>query len=37
MAKPQVLIETPKGDILLELFEKEAPYTVANFLQYGTI
>ncbi len=34
MAKPQVLIETPKGDILLELFEKEAPYTVANFLQY---
>lgn len=34
MANPQVLIETPKGDILVELFEKQAPKSVANFLQY---
>jgi cyclophilin family peptidyl-prolyl cis-trans isomerase len=31
---PRVLIETTKGDIEVELFEKEAPVTVANFLSY---
>ncbi|MFN6301750.1 MAG: peptidylprolyl isomerase [Planctomycetota bacterium] len=31
---PRVLIETSKGDIEVELFEKEAPVTVANFLSY---
>lgn len=31
---PRVLIETSKGDIEVELFEKEAPVTVANFLNY---
>lgn len=34
MSNPMVLLETSKGDILIELFEKEAPKTVANFLQY---
>ena len=29
---PQVLFKTTKGDILLELFENEAPNTVANFI-----
>ncbi|MCA9074777.1 MAG: peptidylprolyl isomerase [Planctomycetaceae bacterium] len=29
---PQVLMKTDKGDILLELFENEAPNTVANFV-----
>jgi cyclophilin family peptidyl-prolyl cis-trans isomerase len=29
-----VLLETSKGDIEVELFEKEAPVTVANFLSY---
>jgi cyclophilin family peptidyl-prolyl cis-trans isomerase len=29
---PRVLLETSQGDILLELFENEAPNTVANFL-----
>ncbi len=29
---PQVLFKTNKGDILLELFENEAPNTVANFI-----
>ncbi len=29
---PQVLFKTSKGDILLELFENEAPNTVANFI-----
>jgi len=28
------LLETTKGDIEVELFEKEAPVTVANFLSY---
>ncbi|MFN6137768.1 MAG: peptidylprolyl isomerase [Planctomycetota bacterium] len=31
---PRVLIETRKVDIEVELFEKEAPVTVANFLSY---
>ncbi len=31
---PMVLISTSKGDIKLELYEKEAPVTVANFLSY---
>ncbi len=34
MANPQVLMETSLGNITLELFEKEAPITVANFLAY---
>lgn len=29
---PQVLLKTNKGDILLELYEDEAPNTVANFV-----
>ena len=29
-----VTIKTTKGDIKLELFEKEAPITVKNFLSY---
>ncbi len=29
---PQVLLKTSQGDILLELFENEAPNTVANFV-----
>ncbi len=31
---PVVIIKTSKGDITVELFEKEAPITVQNFLQY---
>ena len=31
---PKVLIETSLGNITVELFEKEAPVTVANFLAY---
>ena len=31
---PVVIIKTSKGDIKAELFEKEAPNTVKNFLQY---
>ncbi|MCI0522612.1 MAG: peptidylprolyl isomerase, partial [Bacteroidales bacterium] len=31
---PKVVIETPLGDIEAELFHKEAPATVANFLFY---
>ena len=30
----KVLIETSLGNITVELFEKEAPVTVANFLAY---
>ncbi len=30
---PRVLLRTNKGDIVLELFENEAPNTVANFIQ----
>lgn len=29
---PQVKVETSKGDIVIELFEEEAPNTVANFV-----
>ncbi len=31
-ALPRVLLRTTKGDILLELFEDQAPNTVANFI-----
>jgi peptidyl-prolyl cis-trans isomerase A (cyclophilin A)/peptidyl-prolyl cis-trans isomerase B (cyclophilin B) len=31
---PRVLIETSMGDIEVELYEKEAPITVENFLKY---
>lgn len=31
---PIVLIKTNKGDIKVELFQKEAPNSVKNFLQY---
>lgn len=34
MPNPMVLFETTAGDILIELFENEAPETVANFLGY---
>ena len=33
-ANPKVLIETSKGNITVELYEKEAPITVKNFLSY---
>lgn len=33
-ADPRVLIKTGIGDIVVELFEKQAPVTVANFLAY---
>ena len=33
-ATPKVLMETSKGDITIELYEKEAPKTVKNFLSY---
>lgn len=33
-ANPRVKIETSKGDIVVELYPKAAPKTVANFLQY---
>src|SRR5579871_6273939 len=29
---PQVLLHTTKGDIVIELYEDEAPNTVANFI-----
>lgn len=31
---PQVVMQTSHGNIVLELFEKESPITVANFLSY---
>ena len=34
LANPQVIFETNKGNITIELFEKEAPVTVKNFLAY---
>ncbi len=33
-ANPKVLMETSKGDITIELYEKESPKTVKNFLSY---
>lgn len=33
--KPQVIIETTKGTIVLELYPDEAPKTVDNFLRYA--
>ncbi|SMF15338.1 peptidylprolyl isomerase [Desulfovibrio gilichinskyi] len=34
MANPMVMMETPEGEVLIELYEDKAPKTVANFLQY---
>lgn len=34
MSAPKVIIETTLGSITLELFEKDTPITVANFLSY---
>tara|TARA_B100000683_G_scaffold242031_1_gene250496 strand:- start:378 stop:884 length:507 start_codon:yes stop_codon:yes gene_type:complete len=34
MDNPMVLLETPEGEILIELFPDKAPKTVENFLQY---
>jgi len=33
-SNPVVVMETTKGKIVIELFEKEAPITVENFLKY---
>lgn len=33
--KPQVLLHTSKGDILLELYADRAPNTVKNYIQYA--
>ena len=35
-ANPKVLMETSKGDITIELYEKETPRTVKNFLSYAS-
>jgi len=34
MENPMVLLETPEGEILIELFPDKASKTVENFLQY---
>jgi len=34
MPSPKVIFETSHGNITLELFEKDTPLTVANFLSY---
>src|SRR5512147_1363382 len=34
MANPKVKLSTSKGELVIELFEKEAPLTVKNFLAY---
>jgi peptidyl-prolyl cis-trans isomerase B (cyclophilin B) len=34
MSNPNVLIETPMGEMLVELWPDKAPDTVANFLSY---
>jgi len=31
---PEIQIQTPEGNITIELYQKEAPITVANFLKY---
>lgn len=31
---PQIIIETTMGNIILELYQKKAPITVNNFIQY---
>lgn len=33
-ADPVVVLETSKGNVFIQLFEEEAPVTVANFLRY---
>lgn len=33
-ANPQVILETTSGNLTIELFEKEMPITVKNFLSY---
>lgn len=33
--KPQVVVETSKGTMVVELYPEEAPKTVANFLNYA--
>jgi cyclophilin family peptidyl-prolyl cis-trans isomerase len=35
MGNPQATIHTNRGDIRVELYPKEAPVSVANFLQYA--
>lgn len=32
--EPRVLIKTERGDIKIEIYEKQAPVTAANFLRY---
>ncbi len=34
MDNKEIIIETSKGDITIELFEKDAPETTSNFLSY---
>ncbi|MBF2735608.1 MAG: peptidylprolyl isomerase [Betaproteobacteria bacterium AqS2] len=34
MAQTQVVMETDKGEIVIELFDAQAPKSVANFLKY---
>ena len=34
MDNPMVLLETPEGEILIELYPDKAPKTVENFLRY---
>ncbi|WP_319466494.1 peptidylprolyl isomerase [uncultured Pseudodesulfovibrio sp.] len=34
MENPMVLLETPEGEILIELYADKAPATVENFLKY---
>ncbi len=34
MENPMILLETPEGEILIELYPDKAPITVENFLQY---
>ncbi len=31
---PKIAIKTEFGDIIIELYQKEAPCTVSNFLKY---